>query len=87
MGEGMGRDKTPLELGIRLISIDCANCPYMRLFDYPVMYCLYGVVDYSTKCPHDYNISRAMKEYQDNADCVEFWYNQAKGIIRDCPPS
>ena len=82
------KDINPLERGIGLITIDCANCPYMRLLDYPVTYCLYGAVDYSTKCPHDYDITRAMKEYQDNADCVEYHYNLIKPFLReDCPPS
>ena len=85
----MGRisNKTPLQRGINMITGDCARCPYMRLLDYPVCYCLYGVVDYSTRCPHDYDLERATKEYDLNRDCVEYHYNLIKGFIRDDQPA
>ena len=76
-------NKTALDKGIDLITDKCAQCPYMRLLDYPVCYCLYGVVDYSTKCPHDYDVKRAIKEYDLNRECVEYHYTTVKPFIRD----
>lgn len=73
--------KSPLERGIGLITIDCSQCPYERLLNYPVCYCLFGVVDYSTKCPFDYDLKTAQKEYELNKDCVEFYYNFIKSQL------
>lgn len=75
--------RTPLEKGISLIKADCSLCPYMRLLDYPVCYCLFGVVDYSTLCPFDYDTKRAKREYETNKDCIEYWYDTIKPLIRE----
>lgn len=73
----------PIKRGIRMITEDCTQCPYERLLSYPVCYCLFGVVDYSTRCPFDYDLEKAKKEYDLNRDCIEYHYNVIKGFIQE----
>lgn len=73
----------PLKRGIRMITEDCTGCPYEKLLSYPVCYCLFGVVDYSTRCPFDYDLEEAKKEYDLNRDCIEYHYNVIKGFIQE----
>lgn len=71
----------PLDRGIKLITGDCCQCPYERLYSYPVCYCLFGVVDYSTRCPFDYDLELAKKHYSENKECVDYHYNLIKKFI------
>jgi len=65
----------------KLVKGDCGDCPYLRLYHYPVCYCLFSFVDGSTLCPFDYDLLRARRVYSQNIDTIEFWDNFTKSII------
>ena len=62
-----------IKRGVKTVNGDCSDCPFLRLYSYPVCYCLHAVVDWSTKCPYDYNLKRARKTYDENIETIRFW--------------
>lgn len=62
-----------IKRGVKTVNGDCSDCPFLRLYSYPVCYCLHAVVDWSTKCPYDYNLKRARKMYDENIETIRFW--------------
>ena len=73
----------PLKRGVRMITGDCSQCPYEKLLSYPVSYCLFGVVDYSTRCPFDYDLKLALQHYAENKECADYHYNIVKKYLNE----
>lgn len=62
-----------LKRGARIVKADCSNCPFLRLYSYPVCYCLHAMVDESTLCPYDYDLKRARRFYEEYIENIRFW--------------
>ena len=74
-----------IKRGARVVNGDCSNCPFLRLYSYPVCYCLHAMVDWSTKCPYDYNHKRAQSFYDEHYETIRFWDEyMKKQIWGDC---
>ena len=66
-------DTSPVFKSAKIINADCCDCPYLRLYHYPVCYCLHSIVDESTLCPYDYDLRVARIVYKKNIECIEYW--------------
>lgn len=67
--------------GAKIVKGECSNCPFLRLYSYPVCYCLHAVVDYSSLCPYDYVIDRARVFYDNNIETIRYWDELTKKIL------
>lgn len=81
LSEGALEIEHKMRASSKLVKGDCGDCPYLRLYHYPVCYCLFSFVDGSTLCPFDYDLPRARRVYSQNIDTIEFWDNFTKSII------
>ena len=70
-----------LKRGARIIKGECSDCPFLRLYSYPVCYCLHAMVDESTLCPYDYDLKRARSFYQEQYETIRFWDEYTKKQI------
>ena len=70
-----------IKRGSKIVKGDCSGCPFLRLYSYPVCYCLHAVVDWSRLCPYDYDLKRARKTYDDNLETIKYWDEYSKREI------
>ena len=70
-----------MKKGGKIIKGDCGDCPFLRLYGYPVMYCLHAIVDGSTLCPYDYDLKRSREKYIELSETVEFWDKYTQSFI------
>ena len=73
-----------LKRGSRIVRAECSDCPFLRLYSYPVCYCLHAMVDESTLCPYDYIIVRARRFYQEHYETIRYWDEYTKKQIWGC---
>ena len=70
-----------LKRGSRIVRAECSDCPFLRLYRYPVCYCVHAMVDESTLCPYDYVLSRARRFYHDHYETIRYWDEYTKKQI------
>jgi len=73
-----------LKKGTRIVKAECSDCPFLRLYSYPVCYCLHAIVDESTLCPYDYDLRRARKTYAELIETIRYWDEFIKNQIWGC---
>jgi len=73
--------ETIIKRGAKIVKGDCSDCPYLRLYSYPVCYCLHALVDGSTLCPYDYVLKRARASYEEHHETIQYWDELTKSII------
>ena len=70
-----------LKRGARIVRAECSDCPLLRLYSYPVCYCLHAMVDESTLCPYDYDLKRARSFYREHYETIRYWDEYTKRQI------
>lgn len=75
--------KNVYERAISVIKSECWTCPYNRCIRYPTVYCLYVLVESTSKCRFDYNVNDAKRVYEDMKDECEYWDLITKNIMID----
>ena len=75
---GQNEIERTIKRGSRIVKGECSDCPFLRLYSYPVCYCLHAVVDWSTLCPYDYDHERARIFYDDHLETIRFWDEYSK---------